>query len=95
MILSLWDVILKISFEVILLCPAIVNESKNYTGDMDEKNYKMAKKAGKAAQIVGGTANVFGGKNEKNAGGLLFLGGATTDAVIGEGYKIEMQFRCI
>jgi hypothetical protein len=74
---------------------AFVKEEQKYTGDMDEKNYKNAKRATKVAQTVGGALWVFGGKRESNLGGLVGLGGAAGDAAIGEGYTVEMRFKCI
>ncbi len=77
------------------LSAAFINENSQYTGDMDEKNYKMAKRASKAAKILGGTTYVLGGRNESNIGGVVGLGGAVADGVIGKGYNVEMKFRCL
>ncbi len=74
--------------------PAIVSESKRYTGTMDESSYNNAKTAAKVAQGVGGAAYVFGGRNESNAGGIVGLGGAVADGAIGKGYTVEMTFKC-
>ena len=74
---------------------AIVKESKKYTGDMSEENYKTTKKIGKAAKVIGGAAMVFGGARESNAGGVVGLGGVTAEAVAGKGYTVEMSFKCI
>ena len=62
---------------------------------MDEKNYKNAKRATKVAQTVGGAVWAFGGKRESNLGGIVGLGGAAGDAAIGEGYTVEMSFKCM
>ena len=74
---------------------AFVEENQKYTGDMDEKTYKNAKRATKVAKVVGGTAWVFGGRNESNVGGLVGLGGAAGDAALGNGYTVQMQFKCL
>ncbi|HEX4924938.1 MAG TPA: hypothetical protein VFV50_12670 [Bdellovibrionales bacterium] len=76
------------------LTAAFVEEDKKYTGDMDEKDYKTAKRVSKAAQAVGGAVWVFGGRAERNAGGLVGLGGAVADQAIGKGYTVEMKFKC-
>lgn len=74
---------------------AFVKEDQKYTGDMEEKSYKNAKMATKVAQSVGGAVWVFGGKKESNLGGIVGLGGAAADEAIGDGYTVEMQFKCI
>ena len=74
--------------------PGIIDEKKNYVGDMKEDNYKTAKKAAKVASAVGGAAWVFGGKNESAAGGIVGLGGGIADAAIGNGYTVVMKFKC-
>lgn len=74
---------------------AFVKEEKKYTGNMDEQSYKNAKAATKVAKTVGGAAWVLGGKNESNLGGIVGLGGMAGDAALGEGYTIEMQFKCM
>lgn len=73
---------------------AFINEEKKYTGDMKEENYKTAKTASKVAQGLGSAAWVFGGKNESNAGGIVGLGGSIARGAIGEGYSVEMKFKC-
>ena len=74
---------------------AIVTEEANYEGDMDESDYKAAKKASKAATILGGSTHVFGGEKESKIGGAVGLGGVVADDIIGKGYKIKMMFKCI
>lgn len=74
---------------------AIVSEDQNYKGDMDESDYKTLKKAGKAAQTVGGAVWTFGGKKESEVGGLVGLGGAVANQVAGEGYKVKLKFKCL
>lgn len=74
---------------------AFVKEDQKYTGDMDEKSYKNAKRATKVAKTVGGAVWAFGGKKESNLGGLVGLGGAAGDSAIGKGYTVEMHFKCM
>ncbi len=74
---------------------AFLTEDKKYTGDMDEGTYKNAKKASKAAQVVGGAVWVLGGQTESAIGGLTGLGGTVADGVLGNGYTVEMKFRCM
>jgi hypothetical protein len=74
---------------------AIVEEDQKYTGDMDEKDYQTGKKVSKVAQVVGGTTWALGGKNESAIGGIVGLGGAATDAALGNGYTVSMKFKCM
>ena len=71
-----------------------MNENSKYTGDMDEKNYKNAKRATTVAKSVGGAVWVFGGKKESALGGLAGIGGTAADQALGKGYSVEMQFKC-
>lgn len=73
---------------------AFINEDKKYTGDMDEKDYKNAKRVTTVAKTVGGAVWVFGGKNESTLGGLAGLGGVAGDAALGKPYTVEMRFKC-
>ena len=73
---------------------AFVSEDKKYTGDMDEKDYKTGKTVAKAAQAIGGAVWVFGGRAERNAGGIVGMGGAVGDQVLGKGYTVDMKFTC-
>jgi hypothetical protein len=73
---------------------AFITEQKNYVGDMDEKDYKAAKKATTVAKTIGGFGYALGGKKESNAGGLIGMGGVVGDQVLGQGYSVEMKFRC-
>ncbi len=70
-------------------------EDKKYTGSMDEGSYKTAKTASKVAQAVGGAGYVFGGRNERTAGGIVGLGGGIADSALGKGYTVDMQFKCV
>jgi len=73
---------------------AFINENQEYTGDMDEKDYQTGKKVSKVAKVVGGSTWAMGGKRESNIGGIVGLGGAATDAALGEGYTVTMKFKC-
>ena len=73
---------------------AIVSEDKKYVGSMNESDYKTAKTVSKVAQGVGTAGMIFGGRNEKTAGGVVGFGGAIADGAIGKGYTIEMKFKC-
>lgn len=76
------------------LAAAFLDEKKEYTGDMKEADYKKAKTTAKVVQAAGGAAWVFGGKNESTIGGIAGLGGGIADQALGEGYKVEMRFKC-
>lgn len=71
-----------------------IKEEQKYTGDMDEQNYKNAKKATKVAQVVGGAAWTLGGKKESDLGGIVGVGATAADAAIGKGYTVAMKFKC-
>ncbi len=73
---------------------AFINEDKKYTGSMDEGDYHTAKTVSKVAQGIGSAAWVFGGRNESAAGGILGLGGSVARGAIGDGYTVEMRFKC-
>src|ERR1043165_5474928 len=62
------------------------DESKKYTGDMDEGTYNNAKRAAKVAKTVGGGVWAMGGKKESDVGGVVGLGGAAADSALGKGY---------
>ncbi len=67
---------------------------RQYTGDMDEKDYQKGKQISKVAKVVGGTTWALGGKHESNIGGIVGLGGTAADAALGEGYTVTMKFKC-
>lgn len=71
-----------------------MNENSKYTGDMDEKDYRNAKRVTTVAKSVGGAVWVFGGKTERDLGGLAGIGGTAVDQALGKGYTVEMQFKC-
>lgn len=73
----------------------IVSENKTYTGQMDERQYKKVKTAGKVAQTVGGSAYVFGGETESELGSMVGLGGTVANQIAGEGYSVKVKFKCI
>ncbi|MNJ92570.1 hypothetical protein D3C87_102430 [compost metagenome] len=74
---------------------AFVDESQTYTGNMDEKDYHAMKTAGKVASTVGGTTYVLGGQKESTIGGIVGLGGVVAGQVAGNGYTIQMRFKCM
>jgi len=73
---------------------AFLDENKKYTGTMSESDYRTAKTASKVAQGIGSAGYVFGGRNEKTAGGIVGLGGSIARGAIGDGYSVEMRFKC-
>ena len=73
---------------------AIVSEKVTYVGQGSEDSYVKAKAVTKAVKAVGGSAYVFGGEKEKNAGGIGVLGGQAADAYLGDGYQMHMVFVC-
>lgn len=75
--------------------PGIVEEKTNYTGKFDEDTYNNAKAASRVLKTVGSAASVFGGRNERNVGGVGVLAGVGTDAALGNGYTTEMKFKCM
>jgi hypothetical protein len=72
----------------------IIDEGSKYTGSMKESDYKTGKTAAKVATAIGGAGYVFGGKNERTAGGIVGLGGGIADGILGNGYTVEMKFKC-
>lgn len=76
------------------LSAAIVEEKTTYTGSMDKDTYMKTKTGARIAKTVGGTAWVFGGKNESNLGGIAHLNGQAADAAAGEGFTTDMTFKC-
>ncbi|MEI7972780.1 MAG: hypothetical protein WCH11_00265, partial [Bdellovibrio sp.] len=70
--------------------PVVMSDESKYTGSMDESSYKAGKTAAKVAQSAGGAAYVFGGKNEKSAGGIIGLGGGIAKEAMGAGYSFDM-----
>lgn len=73
---------------------AIVEEKQNYTGKVKEETYQNGKVVSSVLKTVGGVTTVFGGNNERNAGGVGVLAGVATDAALGKGYTVEMSFKC-
>ena len=74
---------------------AVVSENKAYKGDMDEADYKNLKKAGRAAQTIGGVTYGLGAPAESNIGGMVGLGGTVANQIAGEGYLVKMRFKCL
>ena len=73
----------------------VVSEKKEYINDMDEKNYKNAKRASTVAKVVGSAGMIYGGKTERKVGGVSALGGVAGDSAVGKGYKVTIKFKCI
>lgn len=71
-----------------------VEEDKKYTGSMDESTYKTGKTMAKVAKAAGGAAFVFGKRKASNTGGVVSLGGGIADSALGNGYTVEMKFKC-
>ena len=61
---------------------------------MNEKEYNRAKTTAKVVTAVGGAGVVFGGDNERKAGGVAGIGGGIADSAIGKGYRYTMRFKC-
>ncbi len=74
---------------------AFIDEKQSYTGSMKEEDYKTAKTVAKVAQAAGGAVWVFGGKTEREAGGIVGLGGGIASGAIGNGYSVDMKFKCL
>lgn len=72
----------------------IVKEEQKYVGSVEEENYKTGKAVSSVLKTVGGAVAVFGGQRESTVGGVGALGGVATDAALGEGYNVIMQFKC-
>lgn len=73
---------------------AFVEEDQKYTGKVDEETYNTGKTIGKVLTTVGGAGYVFGGSNEKNAGGVGVLAGQAANVALGKGYTVKMKFKC-
>ena len=71
-----------------------VKESHAYSGNLDEKSYNKGKTISKIAKGIGSAGFVFGGKRERNAGGILGVGGQVGDSVLGDGYTYVLKFKC-
>lgn len=73
---------------------AFVSEKTSYTGDVDEQTYKTGKVLTRVFRTAGSSAHIYGGKKERNAGGIGAIGGVAGDAGLGNGYTSVMTFRC-
>lgn len=72
-----------------------INENQKYTGSMDESTYKTAKTVSKVAGAAGGAAWVFGRKSGvKDTGAVVGMGGGIADRALGNGYTVDMKFKC-
>ena len=75
--------------------PAIVSESSEYVGRMNEEDYNRAKTVTEVVSTVGVAGMIFGGgKNDSDVGTVAAVGGGIADQALGEGYRYTMQFRC-
>ncbi len=73
---------------------AFTSERTHYSGDVDEQTYKQGKALSRFVKTAGSGAYIYGGKKERNAGGVGTLGGASMDSALGKGYTTDMSFRC-
>lgn len=73
---------------------AVVGENSKFTGSMDEESYNKAKTISKVASASGGALMAFGGRKEKNVGGVMAVGGGIANSALGAGYTFEMRFKC-
>jgi hypothetical protein len=74
---------------------AFVKEETKYTGSMDEDTHNTLRTASKAAAAVGGSMQVFGGGNERNAGQVATGGGMAGGIMTGgDAYTSDMRFKC-
>lgn len=71
-----------------------VSEKSKYVGSMNEKKYNRYKTASKVTSAIGGAGVVFGGKKQKEMGGVAAIGGGIADGALGAGYRYTMKFRC-
>ena len=74
---------------------AVVKEKTKYVGDMDEDNYRVAKRTSKVLKHGGSSAWVFGDKKSSNAGQVAHGAGGVLDTATGKGYRTFMTFKCI
>lgn len=74
---------------------AFLQEKSSYKGDMKEADYRNAKKATKVVGGLGSAAWVFGGKNESTIGGIAAVGSGVANSALGNGYQLEMRFKCM
>ncbi|MCP3942961.1 MAG: hypothetical protein GY710_15950 [Desulfobacteraceae bacterium] len=68
----------------------VLDEKVSYAGDMDEQNYKNAKKITQIAQSLGSKIWM----NDTKKGGTIMDGASIGDEVLGKGYKVNMKFKC-
>lgn len=72
-----------------------LTESKKYTGDMDESTYNAGKRISKAAQVFSGGVFVSAdSRKEQKTAQKVGLGGVAIDDAFGNGYTVEMKFKC-
>jgi hypothetical protein len=61
---------------------AFVSEKVEYTGDLDESAYKLAKAGTQIGKIFGGLSDAIG------------FGAQSAEIALGKMYRIEMDFEC-
>ncbi len=74
---------------------AFLDEKQAYTGTMKEEDYKTAKTVAKVAQAAGGAVWVFGSQAARPVGGIVGVGGGIANGAIGNGYSVDMKFKCL
>jgi hypothetical protein len=71
-----------------------VSETSEYSGDIDENIYNLAKTASKVAVVMGVGGAIAGGKTESDVGQVTAVGGGVADTVLGQGYQYTLEFQC-
>lgn len=70
---------------------AIYKESAKYTGSLDEKTYNTTRMFSRAAKTAGSPSYGNGGRKQSKLAGY----GSSLDSALGNGYVVEMSFKCI
>ncbi len=73
---------------------AVIKEETKYIGSGSEEDYVRNKNITNAVSAVGGSAAVFGGKKEKELGGIGLIGGQAANAYLGNGFQTTITFVC-
>ncbi len=74
---------------------AFAKESTKYVGSVDEKTYQQARMFSRATKYSSNQAKLRGGKRESNFGMIAGAAGSSVDEALGNGYQIDMIFKCI
>lgn len=74
---------------------AFAKESTKYVGSVDEKTYQRARMFSRATKSGGNQAKLNGGKKESSLGVIAGAAGSSIDEALGNGYQIDMIFKCI